>query len=102
MKFQGFLIRAFIMPDEEYLHLRDKLRDTDKTLEKLLELWGKCYQDIFSKEEMIYNVHVFTHAMIMRKNGAFPTVSAFPFEDLYCTFKKNYADGTFNKPKQVL
>ena len=43
-----------------------------------------------------------THSVIIRKNGAFPSVSAFPFEDLYSTFKKNYADGTFNKPKQVL
>lgn len=27
--------------------------------------------------------------------------SAFPFEGLYSDFKKQYADGTFNKPKQV-
>ena len=51
---------------------------------------------------MIYNVHVWTHALLIRKNGAFPTFSAFPFEDLYSSFKKNYADGTFNKPKQIL
>ena len=84
------------------MHLLEKLRDSKTSLEKLLKIWEKRYQKIFSKEEMIYNVHVWTHAMIMRKNGAFPTVGAFPFEDLYSTFKKNYADGTFNKPKQVL
>ena len=82
--------------------MTDKLRDSNTSLEKQLELWEKCYQEIFGEQEMIYNVHVFTHAVLIRNSGAFPTVSAFPFEDLYSAFKKNYADGTFNKPKQIL
>ena len=50
-----------------------------------------------------FNQFIFqTHAVTIRNSGPFPSVSAFPFEDLYSTFKKNYADGTFNKPKQIL
>ena len=60
---QGFLIRAFILPDEEYSDLKNKLRESNNSLEKLLKKWEKCYQDIFGEEEMIYNVHVWVSLM---------------------------------------
>ena len=51
---------------------------------------------------MTYNVHVFTHAEIIRRKGPFPALSTFPFEDHYSSYKKWYADGTFNQPKQIM
>ena len=71
------------------------------SLEDLLSQWEKAYEELFGTQEMVYNVHLWTHAETFRKQGALPLRSAFPYEGLYSDFKKKYADGTFNKPKQV-
>ena len=44
---------------------------------------------------------MWTHAEIIRRQGSLAKVSAFPYEGLYSDFKRQYCDGTFNKPKQV-
>ena len=98
---QGFLIRAYILPDEEYNCLKTNLMGSNTSLGELMLQWEKAYEELFGTEEMVYNVHVWTHAETIRKQGALPLRSAFPFEGLYSDFKKQYADGTFNKPKQV-
>ena len=98
---QGFLIRAYILPDEEYNCLKTNLMGSNTSLGELMLQWEKAYEELFGTEEMVYNVHLWTHAEIIRKQGALPLRSAFPFEGLYSDFKKKYADGTFNKPKQV-
>ena len=71
------------------------------SLEELMSQWEKNYEELFGTEEMVYNVHLWSHAEIFRRQGALPLRSAFPFEGLYSDFKKKYADGTFNQPKQV-
>ena len=98
LNLQGFLIRSFVLPDEEYQHLR---ANTEVDLGQLLKSWERSYQNLFGKEEMTYNIHLFTHAELIRQKGPFPALSAFPFEDQYNLFKKWYQDGTFNQPKQV-
>ena len=70
-------------------------------LGQLIKSWEKAYQNLFGIEEMTYNTHVFTHAELIRQKGPWPELSAFTFEDHYNQFKKWYADGTFNQPKQV-
>ena len=82
--------------------MKANLRALDTSLQALLLKWEKAYEELFHTEEMVYNVHLWTHADIFRERGALPLRSAFPFEGLYCEFKKQYADGTFNKPKQVI
>ena len=49
---QGFTIRAFVLPDEEYGHL------ADIDLDDLISLWERTFQDAFGVKEMIYNVHI--------------------------------------------
>ena len=95
---QGFLIRSFVLPDEEYQVLRARV---DVDLDQLVKSWEQTYQELYGVEEMTYNVHVFTHACLIRQKGPLPLLSAFPFEDHYSSFKKWYQDGTLNQPKQV-
>lgn len=56
--FQGFLIRAFILPDEEYLCLTNQLEQMSLHLGDLLSQWEKAYEKLFGTEEMVYNVHL--------------------------------------------
>ena len=46
------------MPDEEYFCLRAKLEDDNFSLSELLAQWEKAYEDLFGREEMVYNVHL--------------------------------------------
>ena len=87
-----------MLPDEEYQSLRS---NPDVNLGELIKSWEKSYERLFGTAEMTYNVHVFTHAELIRERGPFPLLSTFPFEDHYSLFKKWYQDGTFNQPKQV-
>ena len=58
-KWQGFLVRAYTIPDVEYHCLKEKLEEANTSLDRLLTQWERKYQDAFGQEEMIYNVHVF-------------------------------------------
>ena len=46
------MIRSYILPDEEYLALKEKLQNEDMGLEELLIKWEKEYESLFGKEEM--------------------------------------------------
>ena len=87
-----------MLPDEEF---QDLSANADVDLGQLIKSWEKSYQNLFGIQEMTYNIHVFTHAEVIRKKGPWPELSAFTFEDQYNKFKKWVADGTFNQPKQV-
>ena len=45
LKLQGFTIRAFVLPDEEYEHL------SDIDLDDYMSLWEKTFQDAFGIKE---------------------------------------------------
>ena len=61
---QGFLIRAYTLPDEEYFCLKTKLEASDYSLENLLKQWEKAYEGLFHTKEMVYNVHLWVRLII--------------------------------------
>ena len=64
LNLQGFLIRAYTMPDEEYFRLKTNLEVNDTSLENLLKQWERAYEELFNREEMVYNVHLWVRSII--------------------------------------
>ena len=50
---QGFIVRALVLPEEEYAHI------SVDGLNELVTLWEKMFQDLFGVTNMVYNVHLF-------------------------------------------
>ena len=55
ISFQGFSVRAFVLPDEEFRCLD---LDLDLDLEDIMCRWEKAFHAAFGTAEMVYNVHL--------------------------------------------
>ena len=98
---QGFLIRSFCAPEEEYHCLRSGLEEEDTSLKELLTQWEKKYEELWGKQEMVYNVHLWVrwkgdaaivqYLRIGRISGKFLLFNMFAFQTHAEEFRKHGA-----------
>ena len=60
MSFQGFTIRAYVLPENEFGYLKE---NPDVDLRALMVSWEQSFQELFGIESMTYNVHVWVSTM---------------------------------------
>lgn len=96
----GFMLRLFLLPEEDYLRNSQKLPFPPRLL---MRRWYFYMDSEFGTERMFYNNHVFgAHAYLLRKRGPFTATSAFPQEHAYGQLLKKFASGTMSAGKQIL
>lgn len=91
----SFLLRAYLLNDEEYGRVRAKY-----DLEELHEILEEAYIETFSDWNMTYNMHSIGHSPMSRKEHPFTLVSAFKFESSYGELIRKWCPGTQSIGKQ--
>ena len=92
-----FLVRALILPEEEY----------DNYLEEACSDIGSqfyvLYEDLFGTQNCTYSIHVMScHLLRLRKRGPLTDTSAFKFESFYGELRNSFIPGTRSPLKQIL
>jgi hypothetical protein len=84
----AYLVRAYVLPDDEFYtnHKESDLVDTADTLLRNIE--GN-----YGKEVMSYNVHQISHFHWFREGGNFAGRSAFPAEGMYSQIRRGFCEG---------
>ncbi len=83
-----FLARAFSIPDEYYNALNKN------ALKSVARSWYEHFSHAFGPLNMRYNVHLMSHLFRIRVHGAFPDISAFPFEGSFASSARAQRVGT--------
>lgn len=92
----AFVFRILSFPDELFNQF-----DT-KQVEKLLHSWSLSHQRAFGYQHMVYNSHVFSHMMKVRKHGELTSTSAYRFESFYGPLVKGLCKGTCSTGLQAI
>ena len=93
----GYILRINLLDDEDYIEAR---ADTKVPITEIYRRWMRTYEDLFGKEAMVHNIHMFYHLQIARKLGPFWSTSLFREESSYGRLQKRFRSGTTNVGKQ--
>ena len=93
----SFMIRACIIPDNEFLNC-----DT-RCIEQCCDTFYKLYEQLFGKTNCSYTIHIIcSHLLRMRAKGPLTDTSAFKFESFYGELRNSFQPGTISPLKQML
>ena len=92
-----FMIRACLLPNEEYQIVNKA------TIATACELFYNLFFELFGQRNCTYSVHIVSsHLFKMRGNVPLTERSAFPFESFYSEMKNLFKPGTPSPLKQIL
>ena len=92
-----FMIRACVIPNEEYDHV------SKDSIVKACELFYNLFFELYGQKNCIYSLHIVpSHLLKMRGNVPLTERSAFVFESFYSEMKNLFQPGTSSPLQQIL
>ena len=93
----SYMIKACVIPSEEFRQLPDGLVET------CMKSFYSLYEKLFGARNCTYNTHVVgSHLIEIRFHGPLTQTSAFPFESFYGEMRNSFVPGTPSTLKQIM
>ena len=92
----AFQVRAYILPDIEFKHVRGS------QLQHCRHRFLTLFESLFGQSNCSYNVHMMGHLSEVRSRGPLTETSTFAAESYYGEMRNSYVPGTSSTGKQLL